>query len=51
MPYESRYRWRIVAGEATRRIHCNAQHLEMPPDWNSHQGIRIDNLYQQQPEA
>ena len=51
VPYKSRYRWRIVAGEATRAIHSDAQRLKMPPDWDSHQGIRIDNLYQQQPEA
>ena len=51
LSYRSRYRWRIVTGEATRRIHSDAQRLEMPPDRNAHQGIRIDNLYQQQPEA
>ena len=51
VPYKSRYRWRIVAGETTRAIHSDAQRLKMPPDWDSHQGIRIDNLYQQQPEA
>ena len=51
VPYKSRYRWRIVAGEATRAIHSDAQRLKMPPDWDSHQGIRIDNLYQQQSEA
>ena len=51
VPYKSRYRWRIVAGEPTRAIHSDAQRLKMPPDWDSHQGIRIDNLYQQQPEA
>ncbi len=50
VPYKSRYRWRIVAGEATRAIHSDAQRLKMPPDWDSHQGIRIDDLYQQQPE-
>ena len=32
-------------------IHSDAQRLKMPPDWDSHQGIRIDNLYQQQHEA
>ena len=37
--------------EATRKIHCDAQCLKMPPDRDAHQGIRIDNLYQQQPEA
>ena len=47
VPYRSRYRWRIVAGEATREIHSDAQRLKMPPDWDSHQGIRIDNLVQQ----
>ena len=47
VPYRSRYRWRIVAGEPTREIHCDAQRLKMPPDWDAHQGIRIDNLYQQ----
>ena len=47
IPYKSRYRWRIVAGEPTREIHSDAQRLEMPPDWDRHQGIRIDNLYQQ----
>ena len=51
VPYKSRYRWRIVEGEATREIHSDAQRLKMPPDWDAHQGIRIDNLYQQQPEA
>ena len=47
IPYRSRYRWRIVAGEPTREIHSDAQRLKMPPDWDAHQGIRIDNLYQQ----
>ena len=51
VPYKSRYRWRIVEGEPTRSIHSDAQRLKMPPDWDSHQGVRIDNLYQQQPEA
>ena len=51
VPYKSRYRWRIVEGEPTRAIHSDAQRLKMPPDWDSHQGIRIDNLYQQQPEG
>ena len=51
VPYKSRYRWQIVQGEATREIHSDAQRLKMPPDWDSHQGIRIDNLYQQQSEA
>ena len=51
VPYKSRYRWHIVQGEATREIHSDAQRLKMPPDWDAHQGIRIDNLYQQQPEA
>ena len=49
VPYKSRYRWRIVEGEPTHEIHSDAQRLKMPPDWDSHQGIRIDNLYQQQP--
>ena len=47
VPYRSRYRWRIVAGESTREIHSDAQRLKLPPDWDAHQGIRIDNLYQQ----
>lgn len=47
VPYKSRYRWRVVAGEPTREIHCDAQRLKMPPDWETHQGVRIDNLYQQ----
>ena len=46
LPYRSRYRWRIVEGEPTRAIHSDAQRLKMPPDWESHQGVRIDNLYQ-----
>ena len=51
VPYKSRYRWQIVQGKATREIHSDAQRLKMPPDWDSHQGVRIDNLFQQQPEA
>ena len=47
VPYKSRYRWRIVAGEPVREVHSDAQRLKLPPDWDAYDGIRIDNLYQQ----
>ena len=47
IPYRSRYRWRIVAGEPVREIHSDAQRVKRPPDWDAHEGVRIDNLYQQ----
>ena len=37
--------------DPTRRIHYDAQRLKILPDRDAHQGLRIDNLYQQQPEA
>ena len=46
VPYKSRYRWRIVEGEPTREIHSDALRLKLPPDWDAHEGVRIDNLYQ-----
>ena len=46
IPYKSRYRWRIVEGEPTREIHCDAMRLKLPPDWDAYEGVRIDNLYQ-----
>ena len=48
VPYRSRYRWRIVEGEPVREVHSDAMRLKLPPDWEAHEGVRIDNLYQRQ---
>ena len=48
IPYKSRYRWRIVEGEATREIHSDEMRLKLPPDWDAYEGIRIDDLFQRQ---
>ena len=47
IPYQSRYKWEIVSGESSGRVHTEAYELKMPPNWAEHEGIRIDNLYQQ----
>ena len=47
IPYQSRYKWEIVRGEASGHVHTEAYELKMPPNWADHKGIRIDNLYQQ----
>ena len=47
VPYKSRYRWRIVAGEPVYEVHSDAQRLKLPPNWDAYDGIRIDDLYQQ----
>ena len=47
IPYQSRYKWEIVRGQPSRFVHTEAYELKMPPNWAEHDGIRIDNLYQQ----
>ena len=46
IPYRSRYRWTIVHGEPSTYVHNDPLRMKMPPDWSTHRGIRIDNLYQ-----
>lgn len=46
IPYRSRYRWRVVSGNPSNKIHREKIDLKMPPDWNTHNGVRIDNLVQ-----
>ena len=47
IPYQSRYKWEIVRGQPSPYVHTEAFELKMPPDWAEHEGVRIDNLYQQ----
>ena len=42
--FPSQYSWRLVHGELTNQIHNQDLRLKMPPDWGSHDGVRIDNL-------
>lgn len=49
IPYRSRHRWTIVRGKPSPFIHAEPGVWKMPPNWNAHAGIRIDNLYQKQP--
>lgn len=46
IPYQSRYRWRLVSGEETGQVHSEPLRMKMPPDWSTYQGVRIDNLVQ-----
>ena len=48
IPYRSRYRWRVVRGASSGRVHLEDDRWRMPPDWSGHDGVRIDNLYQKQ---
>ena len=45
--FPSQHSWQIVGGEATGYIHNQEHSLKMPPDWRSHEGVRIDNLAKQ----
>lgn len=47
VPYRSRYKWHLVRGRPAATVHAEARDWKLPPDWNAHAGIRIDNLYQQ----
>ncbi|MBC6440669.1 MAG: phytanoyl-CoA dioxygenase family protein [Rhodospirillales bacterium] len=47
IPYRSRHRWTIVRGRSAPTIHAEDRVWKMPPDWDRHAGIRIDNLSQQ----
>jgi len=47
IPYRSRHKWQIVRGRPSPHVHTEEGTWKLPPDWNAHAGIRIDNLYQQ----
>lgn len=44
IPYKSRHRYEIVRGRATDRARAEAWTMRLPPDWDRHAGIRIDNM-------
>ena len=48
IPYRSKYRWRMVRGEANGRVDNQAFRMKMSPNWADYDGIRIDNLYTKQ---
>ena len=47
--FPSKYSWQIVHGEPAAYIHTEELHQKMPPDWQSHEGVRIDNLGKPKP--
>jgi ectoine hydroxylase-related dioxygenase (phytanoyl-CoA dioxygenase family) len=44
IPYRSRHRYATVRGRPTDRARAEAWTMRLPPDWDRHAGVRIDNL-------
>ena len=43
-PYRSRYNWEIVRGVRPLYVDNDGPRWKLPPDWEHHDGVRIDNL-------
>ena len=42
--YQSRYNWQVVRGERPLYIDNHGPRWKLPPAWEHHDGVRIDNL-------
>ena len=43
-PYESPYNWQILRGQAADYVDSSGPRMKLPPNWKSHEGVRIDDL-------
>lgn len=44
IPYRSVHRYEIVRGRPTERARAEPWRMRLPPDWDRHAGVRIDDL-------